>query len=382
MENQETQKNAGSKNKIIVVIAGIIVVVIAVILFFVGRSLGKLGGKKLYTIKKDAIITVGDYGYALEDMMYYIYMEEETGALYDEIYQSIYGASYWDMEDEEKNNMTGQEISKKNVLDAIKKDLVWYQEALKAGYTLKEEDKSAAKDAYDTFLENLSTEQKEKTGMGEALLSYFEKQQVIQHYKDDLLEEANFDYDSIAAGVSKEEYREYKYEYFCIYKEDDEGKPYSRNELDKQLSLLKEVGSKVTADNDMQSLLTTEEMTTYIEYADDSLVEHDGEGYGTYKKVDIDALIKGMENGQVSEVVDADYAYYIFRMDDNNSTEAYETRIEELVSKEQNKIYNASYKNAKNNYDITVDEDRWSDVTLGSIIYGLNGTESRDETEE
>ena len=382
MENQETQKNAGSKNKIIVVIAGIIVVVIAVILFFVGRSLGKLGGKKLYTIKKDAIITVGDYGYALEDMMYYIYMEEETGALYDEIYQSIYGASYWDMEDEEKNNMTGQEISKKNVLDAIKKDLVLYQEALKAGYTLKEEDKSAAKDAYDTFLENLSTEQKEKTGMGEALLSYFEKQQVIQHYKDDLLEEANFDYDSIAAGVSKEEYREYKYEYFCIYKEDDEGKPYSRNELDKQLSLLKEVGSKVTADNDMQSLLTTEEMTTYIEYADDSLVEHDGEGYGTYKKVDIDALIKGMENGQVSEVVDADYAYYIFRMDDNNSTEAYETRIEELVSKEQNKIYNASYKNAKNNYDITVDEDRWSDVTLGSIIYGLNGTESRDETEE
>ena len=90
MENQEIQKNSGSKKKLTVIIACVAVAVIAVILFFVGRSLGK---KELSTVKKDAIITVGDYGYALEDMMYYIYTEEEAGALYNEIYQTFYGDS-------------------------------------------------------------------------------------------------------------------------------------------------------------------------------------------------------------------------------------------------------------------------------------------------
>lgn len=380
MENQEIQKNSGSKKKLTVIIACVAVAVIAVILFFVGRSLGK---KELSTVKKDAIITVGDYGYALEDMMYYIYTEEEAGALYNEIYQTFYGDSYsyWDEEDEENDNMTGQEASKKNILNAIKKELVWYQEALKAGYTLTEDDKSTAKDAYDSFLENLTEKQKAEKGMGEELLSYFEKQQVIQHYKDDLLEEAGFDTESIAATVSKEEYREYKYEYYCIYKEDEEGNKYSKKELTAHLNSLKELASKVEPDTDMESLLT-QELLEYMEYGNDSLVERDGEGYGTYKKVDVDALIKGMENGKVSDAVETEFAYYIFRMDDNNSEEAYEERVEELVSKEETKIYNASYKNAKANYKITVDKDKWNKVTLGSIIYGMDESTNIEGTEE
>lgn len=378
MGNQEIQKDTGSKKIVIVAIGIVVVAVIAVVLFFVSRNFGK---DKLTTQKKDSIIVVGDYGYALEDMMYYIYTEEEAGAIYDDIYQTFYEVSYWEKKDEKNDNMTGQEISKKNVLNAIKKDLVWYQEALKTGYTLTEEDKSAAKDAYDSFLENLTAKQKEQAGMGEELLSYFEKQQVIQHYKEDLLEEAGFDSESIGSNVSKEEYREYKYEYYCIYKEDDEGNAYPKEELDAHLKELKELGLKIKADNDMESLLT-DDLLAFVDYDNDSLVERDSEGYGTYNDVDMDALIKGMENGQVSDVVESEYAYFIFRMDDNNSEEAYETKIEELVNKEENKIYNASYKNAKANYNITIDKSKWNEVTLGSIIYGMDEETSRNEAGE
>lgn len=272
------------------------------------------------------------------------------------------------MEDEQNDNLTGQQLSKKNVLNAVKKDLVWYQEALKAGYTLTDDDKSAAKDAYDAFVKNLSDEQKNQDGMGEELLSYFEKQQVIEHYKEDLLEEAHFDYDATIADISKEEYREYKYEYYCIYKEDDDGNAYSKDKLKEHMDTLKQLRSKVKADSDMESFLT-EEMLEYVEYGDDSLVEKDGEGYGTYRKVDIDAMIKGMKNGQVSDIVETEFAYYVFRMDDNNSEEAYESELENVVSKAENKIYNTSYKNAKENYKVSVKQDEWDKVTLGSIIF-------------
>ena len=144
---------------------------------------------------------------------------------------------------------------------------------------------------------------------------------------------------------------------------------------------MKELASKVEPDTDMESLLT-QELLEYMEYGNDSLVERDGEGYGTYKKVDVDALIKGMENGKVSDAVETEFAYYIFRMDDNNSEEAYEERVEELVSKEETKIYNASYKNAKANYKITVDKDKWNKVTLGSIIYGMDESTNIEGTEE
>lgn len=367
MENQDTpQSNSSKKKKIII---GIAVVLVVCVLFFVGKAIDSFIVKHFPDTKKaNAIITVGDYGYALEDMMYYIYTEEETGAIYDQIYSQFYGTSYWEMEDEQHDNLTGQQLSKKNVLNAVKKDLVWYQEALKAGYTLTDDDKSAAKDAYDAFVKNLSDEQKAQNGMGDELLSYFEKQQVIDHYKEDLLEEANFDYDATVADISKEEYREYKYEYYCIYKEDDEGKTYSKDKLKEHMDTLKQLRSKVKADSDMESFLT-DEMLEYVEYGDDSLVEKDGEGYGTYRKVDIDAMIKGMENGQMSDIVETEFAYYVFRMDDNNSEEAYESELENVVNKAQNKIYNTSYKNAKKNYNVTVKQDKWDKVTLGSIIF-------------
>lgn len=84
MDNQETPKNTGNKKKVTLVIAGIVVLAIVVVLFFVGRNFGSLfskNGNGLFGQKKNAIITVGDCGYALEDMMYYIYTEEETGAI-------------------------------------------------------------------------------------------------------------------------------------------------------------------------------------------------------------------------------------------------------------------------------------------------------------
>ena len=130
-------------------------------------------------------------------MLYYIYSEEEMGSYYDQVYTSFYEASYWDMPDEENNGKTGQELSKENVLQAVEQDAVFYQEAIKAGYTLSEDDKKDARENYDEFCSELTDDQLAINGMGAELLEYFERQILIDKYKDSLIEQSDFDYDKV-----------------------------------------------------------------------------------------------------------------------------------------------------------------------------------------
>lgn len=58
---------------------------------------------------QDVIVTIDDEQYTLADIMYYVYSEEETGALYSQIYEQFYGTTYWETSDEENGNKTGED---------------------------------------------------------------------------------------------------------------------------------------------------------------------------------------------------------------------------------------------------------------------------------
>lgn len=368
MENQKNNK------KILFGVLGVIVVAIVIILAVVfGNQSKKAKEDKGNTNtaneeKKDTIITIGDESFALSDMMYYIYTEEENGALYDQIYLSFYGESYWDMPDEENDNKTGEELAKENILAALKQDSIFYQEAIKAGYSLTEEDKKTAQSNYDEFCSYLTEDQKKVAGMEEELLEYFQRQEVISKYEDDMLAESDYDYDEVAATVSKKECREYDYEYYCVYKTDDNDEEYPAATLKKYVATLEDLQKQLTEDTDMESLLT-DDMTSYIEYSDDYIVEADGEAYGSYKGVDCDAAIKSLKNGEVSDVIETDFAYYVFRMSDNNSTEYYDEMLDEAVTSAKNEVFDTLISQFSESYTINLDENKWNDIVIGSLIY-------------
>lgn len=322
--------------------------------------------------EKDVVLTVGDCSYSLEDMMYYIYVEEEIGWTWDDMYTSFLGEdySYWDEIEDEEIGLTGAETAKENVILNAKKDLVWYQEALKRGITLDEEDKAVAQDAYDSFRGELSDNQKNVVGMGEELLSYFEKQQIIEKYKESLLEEAEFDEEAVSGEVSAEENREYVFEYFEIYKEDDDGNPYSEEEMKEYLNELESLAKKLKKDSDMESMIP-DKYKDIIECSDDALIESETDYYGKYKKVDIDKEIKKLKNGEVSQVFETEETYFVARMKDNNSSEYYEEMVMTAIEDAKIMIYDTAYENAVDGYNIVLNEENWKDVTLGNLIYGL-----------
>lgn len=340
-------------------------------------------GKKEESKKDDSktIITIGDEKYTLADLMYYVYSEEETGALYSQVYEQFYGTDYWETKIEENDNKTGEKVAKDNIINNVEQDTVLYNEALKAGYSLSDDDKKTAKDNYNDFVSNLTDEQLAVEGMKDELLTYFERQVIIDEYKESLLKESKFDADKVTASVSKKDCREYVYEYYSINKEDDDsGKAFSAKQMKERLADLKQVSKKITAKNDMESLLTAKQKK-YIEYSDDYMVEEDGEGYGTYKKVNADAIVKGLKNGQVSDIVETEFAYYVFRMNDNNNTEYYDESVDNALNKARDKVYKTAFDAVKKDYNITVNDKVWDKVKIGSLIY-LTDENEEDSSED
>lgn len=380
MENQKNNK------KILFAIIGVIVIAAVIIVAVIFGNQSKKSDKKEEAKtetkeEEDVIITIGDEKFSLSDIMYYVYTEEENGALYDQIYLSFYGESYWNMEDEENDNKTGEQLAKENIIASVKQDSIFYQEALKAGYSLTEEDKEIAQSNYDEFCSYLNEDQKKVSGMGDELLEYFQRQEVIAKYEENMLAESDYDYDKVTSSVSKEECREYDYEYYCIYKTDDEDNEYPAATMKKYLTTLNDLQSQLTADTDMASLLT-DDMTTYIEYSDDYIVEQDGEAYGTYKGVDCDAAIKALKNGEVSDVIETDFAYYVFRMSDNNSTEYYDEMLDEAVTSAKNEVFNTLVSQLSPSYNIVLNEDTWNNIVIGSLIYDDSAEYDYSEEEE
>lgn len=322
----------------------------------------------------ESILAVGDYSYRLEDMMYYIYVEEEIGWMNNDIYSSFYDeeeySNYWDEIEDEEVGLTGEETAKEAVILSVKKDLVWYQEALKRGITLDEEDKSAALEEYNSFCEELSDAQKSAAGMGEELLAYFEKQQVIEKYKESLLEEAEFDEEAVSREVSAEENREYVFECLEVYKEDDNDKTYPEKEMKEHVKILESLAKKLDKKSDMESMIP-DKYKDIVFYSDGTLLESEEDNYGKYKKINIDKALKKLENGEISQIFETSYSYFVARMKDNNSSENYEEMVMQAVEDARNKIYDTAYENAVDGYSIVFHEENWADITLGNLIYGL-----------
>ncbi len=372
------------KNNTTKIIVGVVVIALLVVVGVSLLFLSKRGDKTTFGDKKSkTILTVNEDAYSIEDMLYYIYNEEEMGYLYNDIYMQFYGMSYWDMPDEENGNKTGEEIAKENVISQLKKDAVLYNEAKKAGYTLSDSDKEEAKENYNSFISEFTEEQKKVSGVSDALLTYFEHQVLIDYYKADLLDESDFDSDKVEATVSKEDCREYDYEYYSFDKTNEEGEDYSEDEIAAKLDELNGLQAELKADTDMNALLSDKDIDD-IEYADDYIVVEDikeGGGYGKYNGINIDKEITSLENGECTEVLETDWAYYVFRMKNNDSKDYYDEAVEDAIKDAHDAIFDKMYENVKSEYTFVLDEEEWDKVVIGNMIYAID-TENEETDQE
>ena len=81
----------------------------------------------------------------------------------------------------------------------------------------------------------------------------------------------------------------------------------------------------------------------------------------------MDKQITKMKVGEVSKVLEGEDGYYIIKMKDNTSTEAYDNAIQQAKDSADTSAFDEEYSaNIEPNYTVNVDYDVWDNVAIGS----------------
>lgn len=383
--NVMQKPSAGSAIGLKGIIFGVIGIVLVIVMIVV---------MALENLKPRLVMTVGDEKVYMDDAMYYIYQTESNYSFYDQFYRSYYGSSYWDITGE--NGVSNRDSAKTEVQQAIQMSNVLYQEAVKAGYKVNDDDKKKAEKDVKDIRKNLSFEAKNKAGLTKgALTKAIEKRNCVDRYKQDIIDGFDIDDQKIRDGVKKEEFRQYDVQYYFIstksYDEEGNEKKLDKKTLEKYKAEMDELAEKAKTED--FGKLTPEAEKATKEAAEDadakdekddskeeskeekskynSTYTADGKfvvGDNTFTS-DVEEVITKLENDQISDVIEAEDGYYLVKMINNNDDEAYENEVKNQISTEETTKFNEWYEGISKDYKITMNNKVWDDVVMGSMAY-------------
>lgn len=366
-----------------IVIGAICAVIILVLCIGVG----------VQQLKPKVVLTVNDKKFTMEDMMYPIYERESMYLPYDEMYQMYTGSSVWDNSymgsdrnvDSSATNSVGL---KQEVIDVEVEYYVLYEKAKEAGYTLTDEEKSEVKDEVEEALKGLSWLQKVQLSISKKkLTTRFEQRKLAEKYKNDEQDSLNASVDEDAAikDISKKDYREYKLAYYAVSVNDttdEEGNTVSLTSKEKQelLEKLEKVYNKAKTADDFEGLTSDDEED--IQYSETSFTEQDGFSMISTSKYLKD--VKALKNGEMSDIIkDEKSGYYLFvKMEDNNSSEAYDEACDSAITAAQNEAYDTWYQGILEDYKVSTNSDVWDDVVIGTVTTDIVTAEDLEKMNE
>lgn len=343
--------------------------VVSLLLIFtltVGATLMTGCGKKESDPAKSIVVTVNDQNVYLNEVMYYISAVESTGAQYDAAYQQYTGASYWDQKDpNDPKSLSMREQAKNYVLDTAELYEILYDKAVKGKYTLTDDEKTQAGTNADQILNQMSKDQLKVTGFTkDVLVKVQEKLTLSGKYYKDLVDSFDIDDDGIKASIKRDDYKQYKTEYLFV-----PTTKYDENYKSVDLSADEKAAAKTAITAALDKVKAGEEFSK-IKEADDKLtsstldfVVDDGSAEKEYQE----AAMKLDKGAYTTDIIETATGYYIIKMVDNNSSDAYDKEVSTAISKAEDDAFKAEYEKMKKDYKITVNNKVWDPIVIGNI---------------
>ncbi len=351
----ETNGHDKGKEKIIgtksLLIASIVFVVILI---------GALVFDQLY---ERTLLTVDGEKYHLDDLSYYIYNTEYQYDYYDQMFGG--SGSYWNMSADESGT-TMRDIAKQDALDTAVYNEVLYNEAIAEGYALTEEEKTSIDTNAATLLENMTEGTIQNGNFTKAsLVESLGKTTLVSRYRQDKIDALAIDDAAITAEISRDEYRQYDIEYLFTSNKttDAEGKSIDMTAEEKAAALatLNTYYEKAKATEDWSTLLPEDEKV--VSYRTYDFIESDTTFDDDFKK-----QIMAMENGAIGEVHETDTGYYVVRMINNNSSESYDTAVEDAITDAENEGFDTLYEEILAKHEFKINDSALKSLNMGSTI--------------
>lgn len=289
-------------------------------------------------------------------------------AQYDDMYTSYFGEDVWSS-DLYGNGSTMEDNMKDTVIDSIESLYVLQNHMADYDVTLTDEDKTAIKTAAQDFM-SVNTD--------EALEALGATEEIVEEYLTLVTIESRM-YTAIIAdadtNVSDADANTSDYSYVNISKtsyKDADGNSVDYTDEEKAA-----LGDKVKEFKDAAVTDTLE--TAAEEYGYTVSSGTFASDNTTLDEAVLTALQDLTTEGQISDVVETDSAYYVLRLDQITDADATEQHRQQIISNRQSELYNEVLQGWKDASEWTLNEKVWEKVSFDNHF---TTTATSTETEE
>lgn len=308
-----------------------------------------------------------------------------TQANLDDIYAAYFGDDVWST-DLYSSGSTTQESVKTNVISDIKEMYILKNHMDDYNVSLSDEETSEIADVAAQFIADNTQEALDQLGATEDIVEEYLTLYTIKMKMETAIK-ADADTD-----VSDEEANERGYSYVKIdtegYTDDDSNYVEYTDDEKAELETTAQTLAEACQD-DFDGAITDAGYTvstgTYA--ADDESLDEE-----------VVTALDALSEGEVSDLVTTDSAYYILRLDTECDEEATETHRQEIIDDRQTELYDEVYGGWEDDADWNLDEDVWATVEFKDLFTtkvedteteepaeateSVNETEAVSETEE
>lgn len=312
------------------------------------------------------VFSVNQTDVFMDKMLYYITYYESLGAYQAEYNEYYYGQTeFWDTEDD--NGITMRESLKNSSIDTAIRFEILADQALKTGITLTESEKNENQSNAENFLSQLTEEQKAKSGITTSgVAKALDTISLGIKFSDKIKEGLSIDESVISKSIKKEDYKEYETEYLYLstttYDADLKPLEPSKEEKKQQLSYMEQALEKANSGIEFSVIKT--EMAEQISLT--NTTRDFIQGSEVVESAYQDASM-ALKNGEISDIIQGEYGYYIIKMIDNSFTKSYDAALEEATTKAMNDAYLNAYEEIKKEYSITTNTNYWDSLVMGDI---------------
>ena len=297
------------------------------------------------------LMRVGNIGVTYREILIYMYQMKER-------YEPGFGKEVWNFPVEE--GKTFGEYAKEEVLDNITQIKVIVQQAEKDGVVLEEDELSEIEEQAKEYLSGITSRDIKRYGLTEELIEAV--------YQDNRLAERMYDITTsvVDTDISDQEARQISLQYFAVLTDgtDRNGKKVKFTKKKKQQALKRaqdlrkqakeaaDFGNFADANSDLSSYQAV--------YGKDELSEA-----GLPEEI-LKAGLK-MKTGEMSKVMTAEDGYYVLYSVSDFDEEATRQKKEQIIEKEQEKIFSEAYAGWSEQYDVELGQNLWKEITLESL---------------
>lgn len=293
-------------------------------------------------------------------------------ASYDDFYVAYFGEEVW-TSDMSGDGTTMQDNLKEGVMTAMQTMYTLQKHMGDYGVEITDEEKSSIADAASQFIASNEKDALAALGATQEIVEEYLTLVTIQtKMRAAIILDADTD-------VSDEEAKTGAYSYVRVSKTtymDEEGN--SAEYTEEQLNELSETLADMAAEAKTDTLETAAEACGYT--VSTGTFTQDSE---TLDAAVLDAL-KGLKEGEVSDLVDTDANYYVLRLDLETDPDATEQNRQSIITQRQDDYYNDVLSTWEEEHEWVVDEKVWSSVTFDNLfttVQPSTETESAEDTE-